>query len=93
MCLFMTTNWYTVTLTETADFFPNLQLLHIANIFIDFKHRTPWLSEEHDGLSTLGSWVCHQLAERFFLYFCHYYYSANSTLLSLLRFSYFVSPL
>ena len=28
----------------------------------------------------------------FLMYFCHYYYSANSTLLSLLRFSYFITP-
>ena len=27
-----------------------------------------------------------------FFFFCHYYYSANSTLLSLLRFSYFITP-
>ena len=25
-------------------------------------------------------------------FFCHYYYSVNSTLLSLLRFSYFITP-
>ena len=28
----------------------------------------------------------------FFFFFCHYYYSANSILLSLLRFSYFITP-
>ena len=28
----------------------------------------------------------------FFFFFCHFYFSANSTLLSLLRFSYFITP-
>ena len=28
----------------------------------------------------------------FMFFFCHYYHSANSTLLSLLRFSYFITP-
>ena len=37
MCLFITTNKYTVTLTETAEFFPSLQLKHIADIFINFS--------------------------------------------------------
>ena len=76
-------------------------LLFITLAYIDYFYRliplTPiaqWIPPLTLNPYILGSNLGNRIFFFIFFYvvFCHYYYSGNSTLLSILRFSYFITP-
>ena len=76
---------YISNLTQLAYFLSLFGLHSVVDTSVDFH---PYFLG-----TNLGNRIFFLLI--FFLilfFFCHFYYSANSTLLSLLRFSYFITP-